>query len=98
MRLERNTSLYPAYGYETKETEHFEIVDTDLGGGVAADISGFGGQNSSFTVFLSWEDIEQAITKFAEADEPRAIALQKARRLAEAVKDCLATDPPSRIQ
>lgn len=98
MELERNTSLYPLYGYERKEASPFEPVEDVLGGGIAADVFGFGGQKSQFTMYLKWEDVEQAIKTFAEAGEPRAIELQKARRLAEAVRDCLAADPPSRMQ
>jgi len=92
MRLERNTSSYPLYGYNTQEADQFEIVDADLGGGISANVFGFGGQNSDFTVYVRWEDVEAAITKFAEAGDTRAIMLQKARRFAEAAKDYLTTD------
>jgi hypothetical protein len=42
-------------------------------------------------VHLDWDDVERAIQKFTELGNEDALRLQKARKLAEAVSDYLAS-------
>jgi len=67
-------------------------ADTWLGriGVVIARFPRFGGgehRQSDFDVYVSWEDVEKILEKFCEAKHAEAIALQEARKLAEAIKD-----------
>lgn len=56
---------------------------------VATDFDRFGAgtkRQSDFQVGVSWEDVENIITKFCEIGHQEAIAVREARKLAAAVK------------
>jgi hypothetical protein len=89
MRLERDTSEGPA-SYAEKETTEYNHSTPDPSK-IHAYFHEFGGQKSRFWVHLDWDDVERAIQKFAELGNENAFRLQKARKLAEAVSDYLAS-------
>jgi IstB-like ATP binding protein len=72
MRLERDTSEFPAYGYHSQEVNRYGVVE----GGICASFEKFGGQNSHFNVYMNWDDIELALQKFVELAHPSAIRLE----------------------
>jgi hypothetical protein len=88
MRLERDTSGSPASAEKEITKYAYSRSDTSK---IWAYFDEFGGQNSEFWVHLDWDDVERAIQTFAELGNENAFRLQKARKLAEAVSDYLAS-------
>lgn len=81
MRLERITNRYPADC--TQESDDLEGHQTEI----RARFKNFGGQHSTFDVYLCWDDVERAIEQFAALGASGALRIQRAIRLAQAVAE-----------
>ncbi len=92
MKLERDTSRYPLYGYHSQTADNFRSFPGDQE--ICVRFSKFGGQHSEFAVYLNWQDIERSIRAFAEMDHPDALQLQRASNLARAVVELVGATSP----
>jgi len=80
----------------------FQIDGEEVVQAVVTCFRRFGGgrvRQSDFEVYVDWQDLEKIIEKFCDADHPQALALQEARKLADALKSFIcASETPGLAQ